>query len=176
MQNVAYSSSLSTKFVFWQSIRASLKRVSKFSLNAFFSSNALYKNEPFTLSSVRTDAILPMPSKFSLSSFSWLSFIFRSSAVQISLAMPCKFWQSPLFAVTSTSMITSLNASNSPRLVPSFSLPILSSSGKIPSFVLGSPSSVEEQIIPHDSMPLSFAFLISRPFGIVVPMSATGTN
>ena len=73
-------------------------------------------------------------------------------------------------------MITSLNASNSPRLVPSFNLPILSSSDKMPSFVLGSPSSVEEQIIPHDSMPLSFAFLISRPFGIVVPMSATGTN
>ena len=90
--------------------------------------------------------------------------------------MPCKFWQSPLFAVTSTSIITSLKTSNSPRLVPSFSLPMLSSSGKMPSFVFGSPSSADEQIIPFDSIPLSFAFLISRPFGIVVPMSATGTN
>ena len=45
----------------------------------------------------------------------------------------------------------------------------------MPSLIFGSPSSVEEQIIPQDSTSRNFAFLILRPPGNSAPIKATAT-
>jgi len=45
----------------------------------------------------------------------------------------------------------------------------------IPSFILGRPSSVEEQIIPLDSTPLNFAAFILKSSPKTAPIVATAT-
>ena len=118
----------------------------------------------------------PIPSKFSPSSYLAASFSGRSSAADRSLATPYTLRQSPRFGVSSISMMSSFSSGYSQISLPSFSSPILSSSGIMPSFVFTRPSSTDEQIMPFDSIPRSFALFISRPLGIMAPDSATGTN
>ena len=55
------------------------------------------------------------------------------------------------------------------------SSPIELSKTIIPSFNFGSPNSVDEQIIPFDSTPLSFAALILKSFPKIAPIVATAT-
>ena len=84
--------------------------------------------------------------------------------------------QSPLFAVNSISITSSFNKAYVLNSFPSLSSPILSSRIITPSFILGNPISVEPQIIPCDSTPRSFAFLISKSSPKTVPTVAAATN
>ena len=100
----------------------------------------------------------------------WFIDIFSNNA--ISRATPKWLKQSPLFGVKSISII-----SFPLELVNLEPISQCSENIIIPLWLLLIPSSFSEQIIPFDTTPLIFAFLIVKfPLSSVAPGNATGTR
>ncbi len=125
----------------------------------------------------RSESIIATFVHFSASSLSSFKFICGSLSLfpviaTTSLAIPIIPRQSGRFGVISNSRTTSSRSRN---------LPISSPIGAAPSRIIKplasspSPSSASEHIIPSETTPLIFAFLISNPPDSFAPTKATAT-